>query len=396
MRTSRRADAFSASHSTANIAGLSGRCAVPAEGNDPAHKCNPNGFPRLLLDPEPVEFIQTTGRLLQLFQWERTLRELWMDGRAVPSGENLENLGPAWYGHTAGAWEGNTLVMNTVGLDDRAWIDIFGFPKSTDARIEERYTRTGPDSIELRMTLYDPKFYKAPWVSDVKTFTRGQARGHDIFRMVRTVLGAHRRHLRPDQRGRYLQQAVPRSNEQGRWEKVRFEMRKLDRAPVLNRDRRVALVALSRSRKGTFAAPAARRRAASSRNRAASTSAVPTKSTRTGRRRPGPHRDTSGARRPACIPNPPTRSFSSVAARSELPKDLKVPPGFLVTGARSIAAAPPGEVPVFRNTILAVDRQGNLIDSWKQWDYLFEGGRGPTRFMSSHATPSVTCGSSMT
>ena len=95
-----------------------------------------------------------------------------MDGRKVPAGENLANLGPAWYGHTAGQWEGNTLVMNTVGLDDRAWIDIFGFPKSTEARIEERYTRTGPDTIELRMTLYDPKFYKTPWVSDVKTFTR--------------------------------------------------------------------------------------------------------------------------------------------------------------------------------------------------------------------------------
>jgi hypothetical protein len=139
---------------------------VPAQGNDPVHKCNPNGFPRLLLDPEPVEFVQTQGRLLQLFQWERTLRELWMDGRPVPSGENLDNLGPAWYGHTAGGWQGNTLVMNTVGLDDRAWIDIFGFPKSTDSRI------AGPDTIELRMTLDDPRFYKEPWVSDVKTFTR--------------------------------------------------------------------------------------------------------------------------------------------------------------------------------------------------------------------------------
>ena len=154
---------------------------VPAEGNDPSHQCNPNGFPRLLLDPEPVEFVQTTGRLLQLFQWERTLRELWMDGRAVPSGENLDNLGPAWYGHTAGGWQGNTLVMNTVGLDDRAWIDIYGFPKSTDARIEERYTRTGPDTIELRMTLYDAKFYKAPWVSDVKKFTRVKREATTFF-----------------------------------------------------------------------------------------------------------------------------------------------------------------------------------------------------------------------
>jgi hypothetical protein len=154
---------------------------VPSLGNDPAHQCNPNGFPRLLLDPEPVEFVQTPGRLLQLFQWERTLRELWTDGRRVPSGENLENLGPAWYGHTAGGWQGNTLVMNTVGLDDRAWIDIFGFPKSSEARIEERYTRTGPDTIELRMTMYDPTFYKAPWVSDVKIFKRVKREATTFF-----------------------------------------------------------------------------------------------------------------------------------------------------------------------------------------------------------------------
>ena len=73
---------------------------------------------------------------------------------------------------TAGGWQGNTLVMTTVGLDDRAWLDIFGFPKSTDARFEERYTRTGVDTIELRMTMTDPKYYKEPWVSDVKVFTR--------------------------------------------------------------------------------------------------------------------------------------------------------------------------------------------------------------------------------
>ena len=140
--------------------------------NDPVHKCNPNGFPRLILDPEPVEFVQLEDRLLQLFQWERTMRELWTDGRGLPTGENLENLGPAWYGHSVGEWQEDTLVVNTVGLDDRAWMDIFGFPKSFEARFEERYRRTGADTIELEITLYDPKFYTAPWVSDTKLFSR--------------------------------------------------------------------------------------------------------------------------------------------------------------------------------------------------------------------------------
>jgi hypothetical protein len=148
------------------------RAVIPALSNDPMMTCNPPGFPRLVLDPEPIEFVHTNGRILQLFQWTRTLRELWLDGRAVPSGENLDNIGPAWYGHSVGKWEGNTLVVQTVGLDDRAWIDIFGFPKSTKARFEERYTRVSPDTIELRMTMWDPEYYTEPWVSDLKTFER--------------------------------------------------------------------------------------------------------------------------------------------------------------------------------------------------------------------------------
>ena len=145
---------------------------LPGDGNDPTHQCNPNGFPRLLLDHEPVEFARLEDRWLQLFQWERALREFWTDGREVPAGDNLDQLGPAWYGHSVGEWQGDTLVVTTVGLDDRAWMDIFGFPKSADARFEERYRRTGADTIELQITLYDPTFYTAPWVSDTKIFSR--------------------------------------------------------------------------------------------------------------------------------------------------------------------------------------------------------------------------------
>ena len=162
----------------AGVAAMKGRvpdskARVPTESNDPMYRCNPQGFPRLVWEEnEPIEFIMLPGRVLQLFQWERTLRELWLDGRALPSGENLENLGPAWYGHSVARWEGETLVVQTVGLDDRAWIDIFGFPKSVEARFEERYRRIDADTIELRMTMWDPKYYEEPWVSDVKTFKR--------------------------------------------------------------------------------------------------------------------------------------------------------------------------------------------------------------------------------
>ena len=146
---------------------------LPVFSNDPKYQCNPSGFPRILYTGTyPFEFIPLEERLLQLFQWERVLREVWMDGRNLPSGENLDNLGPAWYGHSVGEWEGDTLVVNTVGLDDRAWLDGAGHPLSLATRIEERWNRIDTDNLEVQLTLHDPTMYTAPWVGDRKTFTR--------------------------------------------------------------------------------------------------------------------------------------------------------------------------------------------------------------------------------
>jgi hypothetical protein len=141
-------------------------------GNAPWYVCNPMGFPRIVLDNEPLEIVMLKDRVLQLFQWEWTLRELWLDGRQLPSGENLDNLGPAWYGHSVARWEGDTLVVQTTGLDERAWLDNNGDPKSFNAVIEERYRRTSPDTIEFELKMTDPKFYTAPWVSAKKGYKR--------------------------------------------------------------------------------------------------------------------------------------------------------------------------------------------------------------------------------
>jgi hypothetical protein len=147
---------------------------VPEESNDPAMSCNPKGFPRILVDTahDHHEVIQLPGRLLQLWQEERRPREIWMDGRAVPSGENLDNIGPAWYGHSVGQWQGDTFVVTTVGLDERAWVDLFGYPKSADARVEERYKRVDAETLQVQLTLYDSKYYTTPWVSDTKIFKK--------------------------------------------------------------------------------------------------------------------------------------------------------------------------------------------------------------------------------
>lgn len=149
------------------------RVTNPALSNDPQFGCNPQGFPRLWFDREGIENIHLPDRILQLSQWEHTLREIWMDGRAVPSGQQLADLGQAFYGHSVGKWQADTLIVTTVGLDDRNWIDDDnGYPISSEARFEERYRRLGPDVIAVQYTLYDPKYYTAPWVGDIKPWRR--------------------------------------------------------------------------------------------------------------------------------------------------------------------------------------------------------------------------------
>src|SRR6202521_5406675 len=140
--------------------------------NAPWLECNPMGYPRLMNDDEPMEFIMTKDKILQVFQWEHRIRYLWTDGRDLPSGQNLENLGPAWYGHSVGKWDGNTLVVNTVGMEERAWLDNLGYPKSFHARLEETWKLLDSNTLELQLTLYDPEYYTAPYVGAKKTFKR--------------------------------------------------------------------------------------------------------------------------------------------------------------------------------------------------------------------------------
>ena len=148
--------------------------ADPTLSNDPALTCNPKGMPQMIVDTahDHHEVVQLDNRIIELWQEERLPREIWLDGRPVPSGDDLLNLGPSWYGMSVGHWEGDTLVVETVGLDPRAWVDIYGYPKSEDARLVERYTKTnGGRTLEMVVTLHDPAYYTEPWVSDTKTWT---------------------------------------------------------------------------------------------------------------------------------------------------------------------------------------------------------------------------------
>lgn len=155
-----------------NKPGYGPRASPPAFGNDPMGTCDPLGVPRILnaevgSSHQTWEIVQTKDRMFQFFEWHHDWREVWSDGRPLPKIDDLE---PKWDGYSVGRWDGNTFVVDSVGFDDRTWLDKFGYAHTDQMKLQERYRRLDHDTLELTMTLTDPEYYARPWVSDRKIF----------------------------------------------------------------------------------------------------------------------------------------------------------------------------------------------------------------------------------
>jgi hypothetical protein len=142
------------------------RAIPPANDTDPYQHCNPMGVTRANIYPDPVEFIMLPDRMILNYEWTYSWRTIWLDGRKAPAEPDL----PRWWGYSAGRWEGNTLVVETTGNDDRSWVDHFGYPHSDQMKIEERWTRLNYNTLELKMIITDPVIYTKPWASQTKRF----------------------------------------------------------------------------------------------------------------------------------------------------------------------------------------------------------------------------------
>lgn len=141
-------------------------------GNDPMMICDPVGYPRVIFyNDYPSEIVQIPGRIIQFFDYFNAHRIIWTDGRQLP-----DNPDPWFYGHAVGHWDGDTLVIDSNGYDERSWLDADGHPHSDQMRMQERYRKTDANTIEVSMTLTDPKAYTQPWVSETKTLTRASAK----------------------------------------------------------------------------------------------------------------------------------------------------------------------------------------------------------------------------
>ena len=134
------------------------RKADNSKDNPDAH-CLPMGFLQFHTHPEPRKIIQTPGVTLIIYEANSGLRQIFTDGRALPP----KDAEPWWYGYSVGKWEGDTLVVETTNFIDGIWLDVQGSPLSPEGKVTERFRRPNVGTLEIDITVDDPKAYTKPW-----------------------------------------------------------------------------------------------------------------------------------------------------------------------------------------------------------------------------------------
>ncbi|SRR6266545_3134454 len=127
--------------------------------NSPSYKCLPYGPTRGLQSTNPFQIIQTPD-VFAIITEHIDYRLIYTDGRKHP--EDILDY-PEWMGHSIGAWEGDTLVVDTIGMREETWLDTSGFEHSARLRVTERFQKTGPDTLRLTVKIDDPIFYTKPF-----------------------------------------------------------------------------------------------------------------------------------------------------------------------------------------------------------------------------------------
>lgn len=139
-----------------------------SQTNDPLSTCDPLGFPRNILNEvRGIMFVPLPDRMLVLHQYQKIWREIWMDGRALPKDADIDTrdgISSNYYGFSVGHWDGDyTFVAETVGLDNRTWLDRGGHPHSDKVHVQERYTRVDQRTLTETVIIDDPTIYTKPF-----------------------------------------------------------------------------------------------------------------------------------------------------------------------------------------------------------------------------------------
>jgi len=131
-------------------------------GLDPEMYCMPDGVPRMWTTPSPFEIVQVPGRIYIIHQslQQPLTRYIYTDGRDHPKG-----YPPSFMGHSIGRWDGDTLVVDTIGLDGITWMDTYGTPHSDALHVVERIRRTAKESLEVEFQFDDSQAFTHSWTA---------------------------------------------------------------------------------------------------------------------------------------------------------------------------------------------------------------------------------------
>jgi hypothetical protein len=126
--------------------------------NDPHTHCMPPNYPRAWAFPETQKILEVPGEIVVLHEFNASYRQIFLDGRGFP-----DDMTPAWSGYSVAHWDGDTLVVESRGFRDDNWLDTSGNPMTDAARVTERIRRPNFGSLDVGITVDDPKAYTRPW-----------------------------------------------------------------------------------------------------------------------------------------------------------------------------------------------------------------------------------------
>jgi hypothetical protein len=125
--------------------------------DNPLIRCQPAGIPRLNAYTHPYKIVQTRELIVVLYESLTMFRQIFLDGREHPKDPQ-----PTWMGYSVGRWDGDVLVVETVGFNDKTWLDGAGHPHSDAMRVTERFRRRDVGHMDIDIVIDDPKAYTKP------------------------------------------------------------------------------------------------------------------------------------------------------------------------------------------------------------------------------------------
>jgi hypothetical protein len=160
-------------------------------------QCLPDGMPAMMMAMFPMEVLQTPGQITIIEEAYNQVRRIYLNEKQLP----IDDAEPGFWGHSVGHWQGDTLVVNTVGIKEE--VRFRGAPHSPNMQIDERIRMLSPDVFEDQVTVTDPQYLTEPW-----KFT-WKYRRKPGYKILEYVCEANREYQDPQTGGIRMRIGVP-------------------------------------------------------------------------------------------------------------------------------------------------------------------------------------------